>query len=234
MDTLYFRCGRGARHTPYRSFRPWRRDNRFLKRTWWLWFFIIIFRLFLETWLHWRQEVFKEDINWVLLELKIPRLIEKSSKSMEQVLAALHSLRNSPGNLREIYWDGEVTRWTSLELVSFGGEIHFYVRCYAKLRSLVEAAFFSYYPGLDIIEVPDYISRFPEKSTICTKKESTCGELKCCLIRMRYFPSRRIPISRTTSKKKFRSHILFLGNSGQTKKNGVDRYSDIDCSRQFG
>ena len=53
---------------------------------------------------------------------------------MEQVLAALHSLRNSPGNLREIYWDGEVTRWTSLELVSFGGEIHFYVRCYAKLR----------------------------------------------------------------------------------------------------
>ncbi len=135
----------------------------FLKRTWWLWFFIIIFRLFLETWLHWRQEVFKEDINWVLLELKIPRLIEKSSKSMEQVLAALHSLRNSPGNLREIYWGGEVTRWTSLELVSFGGEIHFYVRCYAKLRSLVEAAFFSYYPGLDIIEVPDYISRFPEK-----------------------------------------------------------------------
>ena len=39
--------------------------------------FIVIFRLFLETWLHWRQEIFKTDIKWVFLELRIPRLIEK-------------------------------------------------------------------------------------------------------------------------------------------------------------
>lgn len=135
----------------------------FLKRTWWLWFFIIIFRLFLETWLHWRQEIFRARIKWVFLELRIPRLIEKSSQAMEQVLAAFHSLRNAPDDIREKYWDGEVPRWYSLEMVSFGGEIHLYVRCYAKLRNLVEAAFFSYYPGLDIIEVPDYIDKLPEK-----------------------------------------------------------------------
>jgi hypothetical protein len=141
----------------------WEAILNFLKLTWWLWVFLVVGPIFLNTWTHWRQEMFKEDINWIVLELKIPRLIEKSSKAMEQVLTALHSLRNSAGDVREKYWDGEVTRWFSLEMVSFGGEIHFYVRCYARLRNLVEAAFFSYYPGLDIIEVPDYISRFPEK-----------------------------------------------------------------------
>ncbi|TSA45174.1 hypothetical protein D4R51_02330, partial [bacterium] len=135
----------------------------FLELTWWLWLFLIISRVAIGTWIHWRQEVFKEDINWIILELRIPRQIEKSAKAMEQVLTAIHSLRNSAGDIEEKYWDGEVTRWYSLEVVSFGGEIHFYVRCYRKQKNLVEAAFFSYYPGLDIIEVPDYIDRFPGK-----------------------------------------------------------------------
>ncbi|MGC9611099.1 MAG: hypothetical protein ABSE68_02675 [Minisyncoccia bacterium] len=135
----------------------------FLEQTWWLWLFLILFYLFRETWLHWKQEVFKEDINWVLLELKIPRLIEKSSKAMEQVLSALHALGNAPDNFSEKYMKGEIPRWFSFEMVGFGGEIHFYVRVFAGLRNLVEPALFSYYPDLDIIEVPDYIDRFPGK-----------------------------------------------------------------------
>ncbi|RMD63946.1 hypothetical protein D6833_05105, partial [Candidatus Parcubacteria bacterium] len=70
-------------------------------------------------------------------------------------------LRNSPSDALEKYWDGEVTRWYSLEMVSFGGEIHYYIRTYYKQRDLVEAAFFSYYPDIEIEEVPDYIERLP-------------------------------------------------------------------------
>jgi hypothetical protein len=134
----------------------------FLEQTWWLWLFFILLNLLRETWLHWKQEAFKEDINWVLLEIKIPRLIEKSTKAMEQVLSALHALGNAPTNFSEKYIKGEIPRWFSFEMVSFGGETHFYVRVFESLRNLVEAAFFSYYPDLDIIEVPDYISRFPD------------------------------------------------------------------------
>lgn len=140
----------------------WRAVLDFLGQTWWLWAFLILFYLFRETWTHWRQEMFKTNLKWVMLELRIPRQIEKSSKAMEQVLTAIHSLRNAADDIREKYWDGEVTRWVTFEMVSFGGEIHFFVRCYVRLKNLVEAAFFSYYPGLDIVEVPDYISRFPE------------------------------------------------------------------------
>lgn len=123
--------------------------------------FPILVILFRSTWLFWRQSLFKADMKWVLLELRIPREIKKSPRAMEQTLAAIHQYRNVASNLREVYWDGEVTRWYSLELVSFGGEIHLYVRCYRKQKNLVQSAFFAYYPDMEIVEVPDYVDRLP-------------------------------------------------------------------------
>ena len=124
--------------------------------------FLILFPLFRSLWLFWRQELYKKvHFKTILLELIIPRELQKSSQSMEQVLSSLHSLRNLPGNFGEKYWQGEVTRWFGLEMVSFGGEIHFYIRVYYKQRNLVESAFFSYYPDIEIVEVDDYVSKFP-------------------------------------------------------------------------
>ncbi len=134
----------------------------FLKTTWWLWSFLILLPATRSLWLFWRQELFKNSTEWILLELRMPREIKKSPQAMEQVFASLHSLRNAPTDIKEKYWDGEVTRWFSLEMVSFGGEIHFYIRTSARYRGLVEAAFFSYYPDVEIEEVEDYSSKFPK------------------------------------------------------------------------
>ena len=95
------------------------------------------------------------------MEIRMPREVTKSPRAMEQVLLAMSTLRNSTGDPREVYLDGEVTRWFSLEMVSFGGEIHFYVRCRNKLKNLVRAAFFAYYRDVEVEEVEDYIARFP-------------------------------------------------------------------------
>lgn len=86
----------------------------------------------------------------------------RTPQAMEQVFQAMSTLRNSPGNPKEYYIEGEVTRWFSLEIVSFGGEVHFYIRTYAKQRNLVEAAIFAYYPDVEIEEVPDYAVSFPK------------------------------------------------------------------------
>jgi len=129
----------------------------FFKGTWWLWAFLILFAITKEMILHWRQEDFKSKINFFLLEIKIPREIDKSPRAMEQVLAAIHTLRNAPGDIGEKYVDGEVTSWFTLEMASFGGEVHFYVRGKKKQRNLVEAAFFSYYPDVELEEVDDYL-----------------------------------------------------------------------------
>jgi len=131
---------------------------------WWLLVFAAIAPLAHSTWLFYRQTDFKKKLEWVLLELQMPREIKKSPRAMEMALAQIHQLRNAPGDIKEWYYDGEVTRWFSLELASFGGETHFYLRCYVKYRDLVEAAIFAYYPDVEITEVEDYVERFPQNT----------------------------------------------------------------------
>ena len=129
----------------------------------WVLLAIILFALFYSTWMFWRNEIFKEHLGWVLLEIRVPRETLKSPRSMEQVMFAMHSLRNVASDLSEWLWEGEITRWYSLEVVSFGGEVHFYVRTYYKQRPIVESAFYAYYPDLEIAEVDDYTkTKFPK------------------------------------------------------------------------
>lgn len=135
---------------------------KFLKLTWWFWLFLLLFNFFEHLWLFWRQMIFQKKIDWEMLEIIVPRENEKTPKAMEQVFRAIHSLRNSPADIQEKYWDGEITRWNSLEIVSFGGEIHFYIRFFKKARNLVEAAFYSQYPSLELKEVTDYVDNLPK------------------------------------------------------------------------
>ena len=118
--------------------------------------FVVLFLIFESAWMFWRNRRFEESFKSILLEIKVPREIIKSPRAMEQVLFAMHSLRNAPSILSEQWIDGEITRWYSLEIASFGGEVHFYVRTPFKQRNLVEAAFLGYYPDVELVEVDDY------------------------------------------------------------------------------
>jgi hypothetical protein len=137
----------------------------FVNATWWFWGFFIVFRFAQSAWLYWRQRVFEEAMEWVFLEIKIPREILKGPRSMDQLFQAVAALRNAAGDLGEKYLDGEVTRWYAFEMCSFGGEIHFYVRVVKEQRPLMEAAFFSYYPDVEIEEIPDYTHHLPHNIT---------------------------------------------------------------------
>lgn len=134
----------------------------FLGYTWWFWLFFVLLGLFRSAWLFWKNEVFEHtDLKWNLFELKIPREIRKSPKAMEQVLLAIHALRNTHSDFGERYLDGEITRWYTLELVSFGGEVHFYLRYKKSHKPLIQAAFFSYYPDVEVVDTEDYVDRLP-------------------------------------------------------------------------
>lgn len=103
--------------------------------------------------------------------MRIPREILKSARGMDQVLQSIGAMRNVAGDLQEKYWDGEIPRWTTLEMVSFGGEIHFYIRVYKKLRALIEAAFYAFYPDIELVDVP------PEEDYAKVLLPRTVGEL---------------------------------------------------------
>lgn len=138
---------------------------QYLIRYWWVWFGPVSFVLFRAIWLAWRQQLYKAALQYTLLEIKFPREILKSPRAMEQFFAALHSLRNSPGDIVEIYLDGEVTLWFSFEIVTFGGDIHFFIRTPTKHRGVLEANLYANYPSIEIEEAKDYMSRFPKTLT---------------------------------------------------------------------
>ena len=91
----------------------------------------------------------------------MPREVRKGPIAMEQFFSAIYGLRNIAGDLIEKYFDGEITLWFSFELVSFGGEIHFYIRTPSKHAGVVSANLYANYPTLEIEKVPDYIDKFP-------------------------------------------------------------------------
>lgn len=194
----------------------------FFKYTWWLWVFLILFPIFKDSWVHWRQEIFKSSLKFILLEIRIPREIEKSPQAMEQVLAALHSLRNAPGDIREKYAEGEVTVWFSLELVSFSGEIHFYIRCQKKQRNLVEAAFFSYYPDVEMVEVPDYADTFPKNIEELYMSGKDMWGTEMVLSRDELYPIKTYPFfEHEADEKKFDPISTFLEVLGKLKPGEV-------------
>lgn len=135
---------------------------KLLVRFWWLWLAPSLFVIFRGLWLVWRQQLYMSSISWVSLELKMPREIEKSPKAMEQVLAALYPLRNSPGDIVDTYQAGEVTLWWSLEIFSFGGDIHFLMRIPEKHKRIIVSNLYANYPMIEVEEVPDYLDRLPQ------------------------------------------------------------------------
>jgi len=120
-----------------------------------------LLKLFRQVFLFYKQSLYKKEIEWSMVELKIPRELARTPKSMEQFLINLHSLRNAPGDLMETYVEGEVTLWWSLEIASFGGRIHFYIRTPKKHQKMLISGMHAQYPNVDVIEVEDYLNKFP-------------------------------------------------------------------------
>jgi hypothetical protein len=130
---------------------------------WWLLFFVLSVAFARSSWMAWRQRTFEKNAPQVLLEIKIPREIKTGPRGMDQFFQAMNRLINTAGHTGEVYYHGEVTRNYCFEMVSLGGEIHFYARIYVKQIGLFRAAITSYYPDLEIEEVDDYVdTHFPQ------------------------------------------------------------------------
>ena len=122
---------------------------------------MIFFFVARSIWLAYIQKQYRLSMPSILLELKIPREVRRNPRAMEQILMGIHAIRNSPANFQDKWWDGEVTLTHSLEMVSFGGDIHLYIRIPKKHRHMIEAIFYSHYPDIEIVEAEDYVNRMP-------------------------------------------------------------------------
>jgi len=128
-------------------------------------FFLFILSPFVLGWLAWFiwlryiQAVFLKKQEWILLEIKVPKEITKSPQAMEIVLGAFHQTRD--GTFYSKFVEGLCRSWFSLEIVSRGGSIHFYVWTQKFFKNLIESQIYSQYPNVEIYEVDDYTREMP-------------------------------------------------------------------------
>ncbi len=132
---------------------------------WWLVLPFAFFYIAKDYWVNYNQEKFKGKIQWVNLELKVPRDVLMTPKAMEQIFAGISSIASTPDDwIEELldkkipYQKGEVPLWVSFEIVGNRNGISFLVRAPKKFQRLIETQFRSQYPQVEITEVEDYIS----------------------------------------------------------------------------
>lgn len=115
--------------------------------------------LFVFFWRSANQVKYIKEMEWVLLEIKLPREILKSPQAMEVVLNSFH--QTNEGQWVSRLTEGVIRPWFSLEIVSIGGRVHFYVRTPIKFKNLIESQFYSQYPEVEIVEAADYTLDVP-------------------------------------------------------------------------
>lgn len=129
---------------------------------WWVITPVALFFIFRELWLDYVRIKYVNSIKWVLLDIRIPKEVQKSPKAMEQIFAGLHGTESKLNFIKK-WFRGEVSDRFSLEIIGKGGQVHFLVRTPEKYRNLVEAQIYAQYPDAEIIEVEDYTASLPSK-----------------------------------------------------------------------
>ncbi len=109
-------------------------------------------------WVMYKQQQHLAGIGWILLEIKLPREIEKSPYAAEIAISSLLQTGGIGTKYAKLF-QGNLPQYASLEIASIEGVIHFYVRVQKKYRPLVEANFYAQYPGIEITETDDYTKR---------------------------------------------------------------------------
>jgi len=128
----------------------------------WYWILPVPLYAFFEfMWKNYIQDGYASSLNMILLEIIPPKDIEKSPKPMEALYFGLQGTEKT-FNVLEEWIDGQFPVNFSLEMVSDGGEVHFYIRTQREFRDLVEAHLYAQYPDCVIMEVPDYVDEVPK------------------------------------------------------------------------
>lgn len=156
---------------------------------WWLWLPVFLIAIFIEIWAYYLKNTAIKKINWLLLEIKIPRDIQKTPKAMEQVFAGFHGILTGVKFLDK-YWKGKVQEWFSLEIAGIDGAVYFFVRTPEQFRNLVEAQIHAQYPDAEISEVLDYAGPLGGKAP---SKTADISGVELILDKDDFYPIRTYP-----------------------------------------
>ena len=124
---------------------------------------VVITSMFWDKWVLYVRTTFINKQETVLLQIVPPREIEKSPKAAELFLTSLHQT-GGEGTWYDKYWLGKTRAWFSLEMVSSGGEVRFYIWTRKAFAKNIETQIYGQYPTAEVKEVSDYIHDIDLKS----------------------------------------------------------------------
>ena len=136
-----------------------------LFKFWWILLPPILYFGFKSLWMDFvisrSQNSWLKSLQWTMLEIIPPKELERGPKPMESIFHGLAGVIETNNAFKE-FLVGRLNDSFSLELVSLGGEVHFYIRTQKKYRNMIEANVYAQYPDAEIIEVEDYMQKFPK------------------------------------------------------------------------
>lgn len=121
-------------------------------------FFLLFYFLFL-FWKYRNRE--KKSLEFVLLQVLVPKENEVKIDAAEQFFSSLASLSHAGGLFSFLKTNDHL----AFEIVGRPGDIRFYVSVHEHLRDLVEKQIYGMYPGAEIKEVDEY-NIFDEKGKV--------------------------------------------------------------------
>jgi hypothetical protein len=113
-------------------------------------FFIILSGYAFIAWLRIKNRE-EKALDYVLLQVALPRDNEIKIDAAEQFFSALTSIRKS-GWKSKIYGQAHF----SFEIVATSGDIRFYVSTPKKFQDFVEKQIYGSYPGAEVTQMPEY------------------------------------------------------------------------------
>ncbi len=124
-------------------------------------FFPMVFTMAaINTYLTYKRVSFILNQESTVIEIKIPKNVNKPLIAMELLLESFHQ-PGGEGGLIDKWRNGKTRPWFSLEMVSFEGEIRFFIWMRKEWRRHIESAVYSQYPDAEIYEVEDYVKYIP-------------------------------------------------------------------------
>ncbi len=132
---------------------------------WPIWVPLILLNLASSLWLSYVRRQWINTQGSILLEIRLPREVLKSPAAMEFVFDGLWESAGI-ATPAEAFWEGKLRDWFSMEIVSIGGQVKFYIWSLPRWKKIIETRIYAQYPTAEVFEVKDYaldLTYDPEK-----------------------------------------------------------------------
>ncbi len=127
-----------------------------------IWVPVVCFTIGKKIWLDILEKETLLKMDWIMLEIKVPRNVHKIPQAMEIIFSGLEQGTPDDDWFKK-WWKGEfVSAFSSLEIVSIEGNVYFFIRTQKKNKDTLEALIYSQYPGAEVSVVDDYTRYVPE------------------------------------------------------------------------